>query len=123
MRSVLVVEDEFLIRFMLSDYLTECGYRVMEASSADDAIQLLETSHDDIDVVFSDVNMPGSTDGFGLARWVRTYRPETPVLLASGVARKSHAAEEGFPPDDLVEKPYDLERIAERIESLAQTAH
>jgi CheY-like chemotaxis protein len=121
--SVLVVEDETLIRFLLSDYLTECGFQVMEAATADDAIEMLEGTHAAVDVVFSDVNMPGKTDGFGLARWIRINRPDTPVLLASGVSRKACAAEQGIPEDSFVEKPYDVRVVAEQIQNLAKAAH
>jgi CheY-like chemotaxis protein len=119
--SVLVVEDEFLIRFMISDYLAECGFHVLEASSADDAIDLLETMP--VDVVFSDVNMPGKIDGFGLAHWIRANRPETLVLLTSGVARKANAMAHGLPPDSLVEKPYDVRHVAEHIQYLVEAMH
>jgi DNA-binding response OmpR family regulator len=117
------VEDEFLIRFMLADFLSEYGFQVSEAASADDAIELLEHCDESFDVVFSDVNMPGNTDGFGLARWIHTNRPGTPVLLTSGVARKVTMVKEGFPADSLIEKPYDLRQLAEQIHSLAESAH
>jgi CheY-like chemotaxis protein len=121
--SVLIVEDETLIRFLLSDYLTECGFQVMEAATADDAIEMLEGTRAPVDVVFSDVNMPGKIDGFGLARWLRVHRPDTPVLLASGVSRKACALEQGIPEDSFVEKPYDVRVVAEQIQTLARLAH
>jgi CheY-like chemotaxis protein len=120
---VLVVEDEFLIRMMISDYLAECGFKVMDVSNADDAIELLEGTASPFDVVFSDVNMPGKTDGFGLARWIWANRPETAVLLASGVVTKSGAAAESVSSDCFVEKPYDVRRVAEQIQHLAHAAH
>jgi CheY-like chemotaxis protein len=120
---VLVVEDEMLIRFMICDCLAEYGLRVIEASSADDAIELLESTDAVVDVVFSDVNMPGKADGFGLARWLQANRPDTHVMLASGVARKASAVEHGFPADSFVEKPYDVQRVAEQIQILAEARH
>jgi DNA-binding response OmpR family regulator len=118
---VLVVEDEFLIRFMIADYLTECGFLVLEASTADDALVLLETTP--VDVVFSDVNMPGRMDGFDLACWIRANRPETSVLLASGVARKANAVAHGLPAESLMEKPYDVRHVAEHIQCLVEAMH
>src|SRR5215469_3087623 len=111
--SVLVVEDETLLRMMLSDYLNEAGFNVLEAFNADDAIRVIETN--DVDVVFSDVHMPGQMDGFGLARWVHCHRPGTPVLLTSGVANKYEAAKEGVDADSFLSKPYDLSILAEEI--------
>lgn len=67
---VLLVEDEVLIRMVVADYLRECGYRVLEAGNADDAFKIL-TTNEPIDVVCTDVQMPGTLDGFGLSRWIR----------------------------------------------------
>ncbi len=66
--TLLLVEDEVLIRLTVADYLRDCGYHVIEASNAQEALSVL-TSDIDIDIVFSDVQMPGTIDGFGLARW------------------------------------------------------
>jgi CheY-like chemotaxis protein len=73
--TILVVEDEFLIRAMLSDYLQECGFKVLEASSGDEAVAIIENVDVVIDLVLTDIRMPGAMDGFGLAQWVRTNRP------------------------------------------------
>ena len=59
---VLVVEDEFLIRMDVVDNLTDAGFEVLDAKNADEAIRLLE-SRNDIELVFTDVHMPGSIDG------------------------------------------------------------
>ena len=112
-RTVLVVEDETLLRLMLSDYLLEAGFNVLEAFSADDAIRKIETN--DVDIIFSDVHMPGRMDGFGLAHWVRSHRPELPVLLTSGVANSRDAANQGLAPDSFLAKPYDLGNLADEI--------
>ena len=84
---ILVVEDEVLIRFVVADYLRECGFQILEAGNADEAVELLRTADLGIDLVFSDVHMPGTRDGFDLARWVQEHRPEIPVILTSGLAR------------------------------------
>jgi CheY-like chemotaxis protein len=111
-RTVLVVEDEVLIRLTVSDYLRACGYQVIEASNADEAMRLLEADIR-IDVVFSDVNMPGSLDGFGLAQWIRRERADVKVILASGAARSAKAAGDLREKGAFLRKPYahaDLER-------------
>jgi len=81
--TVLVVEDEQMVRMPIAEYLRDCGFRVIEAGDALEAIALLQSA-DHVDVVFSDVQMPGNMDGFALARWFRQYHPEVPVLLTSG---------------------------------------
>ncbi|MGZ5904834.1 MAG: response regulator, partial [Reyranella sp.] len=68
--TVLVVEDEILVRTVIAAYLRDCGFDVVEAGSADEAVRVLEAGVR-IDIVFSDINMPGSLDGFGLAQWLR----------------------------------------------------
>jgi len=66
--TVLVVDDEVLIRMVISEYLRDCGYKVIEAANADEAILLLQQEELTIDVVFTDIEMPGSMDGWGLSR-------------------------------------------------------
>jgi len=64
--SVLLVEDEPLLRAVTSDHLRDEGFRVIEAAAAAEAIALLE-QHPDIDVLFTDVNLPGVLDGLELS--------------------------------------------------------
>src|SRR5437588_12045320 len=85
--TVLVVEDEVLIRMVIAQYLRDCGYRVIEAASADEAVVVLRQAELRIDVVLSDVEMPGSMDGFALARWVRQNREGIAVILVGSPAR------------------------------------
>ena len=89
---ILVVEDEVLICMVISEYLRECGFKVIEAANADEAIIILEQANLKIDIVFSDIEMPGSMDGFGLSRWLRHNKPELKVILAGTVARAANAA-------------------------------
>jgi CheY-like chemotaxis protein len=80
---VLVVEDEPIIRMNTVGIIEDAGYDVVEASNADDAIQLLETKPE-IRVVFSDIEMPGSMDGLILMHAVRERWPPANLVLASG---------------------------------------
>lgn len=81
-RTVLVVDGENPVRMSVADYLRDCGFQMLEASSAGDAIAVLSSAH--LDVVFSDVRMPGKMNGFGRARWVRANRSRR---LGRGQAR------------------------------------
>lgn len=112
---VLLVEDEVLIRMATSDYLQECGFKVLEASTAAEAITMIQAGEGPIDLVFSDVQMPGEMDGFGLARWVREHRPGMAVLLTSGDAKMADAATGLCEKLDILPKPYDFEFAVARI--------
>jgi CheY-like chemotaxis protein len=91
--TVLVVEDEVFIRMVISDYLRGCGYKVIEAVSADEALAVLQNKETHVDVVFSDVEMPGSLDGFGLSNWIHKNRSDLIVILAGTVAGAAKSAE------------------------------
>jgi CheY-like chemotaxis protein len=83
---VLIVEDEPLVRMLGADLLTEAGFQVVEAGDSDEAVQAL-AAHPEIQVVFTDVNMPGPLDGLKLASLVSERRPDLKVLVGSGVVR------------------------------------
>jgi CheY-like chemotaxis protein len=116
--TILVVEDEVLVRLMLSDYLQECGFKVLEAATADEALVILEKGTVQIDTVLTDVRMPGTLDGFGLARWIRQHRPGLPVILTSGDAKKTDAAEELCETLPFFRKPYQLKSVVAEIRRL-----
>jgi CheY-like chemotaxis protein len=81
--TVLVVEDEALIRMGIVDALEAAGVTVIEASNADEAIQALETRKD-IELVFTDIDMPGSMDGLRLAACIRDRWPPVRLIVTSG---------------------------------------
>ena len=116
--TILIVEDEALIRIVLSDYLQECGFKVLEAAHADEAVKILEHAYVTIDLVFSDVAMPGMMDGFALARWVRANRRGLPIILTSGDANKAASARELCEGEPFFNKPYDLAGVVSQIRTL-----
>jgi len=115
--SILVAEDDALVRRVVVDYLRDCGFPVIEAGTADEAIGLLETS-ERVDIVFSDVQMPGSLDGFALAQWVRREQPHMRVILTSGAPRTVGVAGAVCDAGPLMRKPYELGELARRIREL-----
>lgn len=117
---VLLVEDDDEVAALVSEMLHEIGYEVTRAASAESALGALANSRG-IDIVFSDVMMPGSMDGIGLAREIRIRRPGLPVLLTSGYAEaaKRAAAAEGV---HLLPKPYALEELAKALTATATLA-
>ena len=110
--TILVVEDDVLVRLMAVAYLEESGFKVVESGTAADAIYML-TTDGPIDVVFSDVQMPGDMDGLGLARWISREKPEVKVLLASGRMRDQ-------PGQPVMAKPYDIETVAQRLKYMVE---
>jgi CheY-like chemotaxis protein len=85
--TVLLVEDEPLIRILAADALDDAGFVVLEAWNADEALALLHERAHDVQVLFTDVQMPGSMDGLALAETVHQHWPHILLLLASGYAR------------------------------------
>jgi CheY-like chemotaxis protein len=83
---VLIVEDEALIRMDVADYISRPDITTLEAANADEALQIL-FERSDVDVIFTDVNMPGSMDGLQLAERVRELQSEIGIIIASGMVR------------------------------------
>jgi CheY-like chemotaxis protein len=114
--TILIAEDICVIRNATASYLRACGLQVIEATSADEAILYLQTAQT-VDLVFSDVQMPGEQDGLGLARWVRANRPGLPMLLTSGDFTKADAAKELCGNGSFFAKPYNVEYLVAQIRS------
>jgi DNA-binding response OmpR family regulator len=114
-RAVLVVEDDVLERGPLAEYLRDAGFRVVEAANAREAVEVL-SAETGIDIVFSDVRMPGPMDGIGLAGWVSENRGELPVLLTSG--DRSLYLHTGLRADRYIAKPYIYREVERRLRRL-----
>ncbi len=113
---VLVVEDEILIRMNSVDIIRDLGFDVIEAVDADEAVSLLEAVPG-IEVVFTDIQMPGSMDGLLLASVVRNRWPPVALLIASGRERPSAA---DMPPGArFIPKPYSRYELGEQLHALA----
>ena len=115
-RVVLVVEDEIMIRSPVAGFLRMAGFKVVEAANAHEAVAVFVTGTV-IDLVFSDIDVPGSMDGVGLARWISDHHPGIPVILTSGV---SHAGRAARIAALFLPKPYRLAEVALRIRSLLE---
>jgi CheY-like chemotaxis protein len=111
---VLVVEDEPLLLMHAVSLLEEAGFDTLEASSADEAIALLETRND-IRIVFTDINLPGSMDGLRLAHAIRHRWPPVELLLTSGHTR---VGDEDMPDRGVfLGKPYDGGELVRTLRS------
>jgi DNA-binding NtrC family response regulator len=118
-QTILLVEDEILLRVCVADYLQEFGFRVLGASTADEAIKVIQQGAVPVDLVFSDIRMPGEIDGLGLAEWIRQNRPDLPIILTTGggLPAGAKALCEDTP---LIPKPYDLQRLAGRLRTVLE---
>lgn len=115
MRTVLVVEDEILIRIYVADFLRDSGFEVIEADDAVSAIATLQSARR-VDLVFTDITLPGDLDGFGLAQWVRQRKPDIPVILTSGKLTREAALETAAEP--FFAKPCDYAEVAAHMRGL-----
>lgn len=119
--TVLVAEDEVLLRMMISDHLRDSGFNVLEAANGVEARKIIDAV-DHLDVVLSDVHMSTPAEGLELARWLGENHPSLPVILtsgspsiAAGAAWKAHANITDFVP-----KPYVIETMARLVRSRAE---
>ena len=113
--KVLVVEDEALIRFNISDHLAQIGHEVLEAANAAEAFELLE-SEQGVGVIITDIEMPGPVDGLMLAKFATERWPHLRVIVISG----HQEAEATDLPDGtaFLSKPCDLEDISRMMTEL-----
>ena len=100
------------------EYLRECGCRVIEAATTDEAIAILQKTNIPVDVVLSEINMPGAMNGFGFAQWARSVRPELKILLAGTPGRTVRNAAELCEAGPMLMKPYDHKLVLDRIKRL-----
>lgn len=118
--SILLVEDDPEVAMLVEDMLHSIGYEVIRATSAKAALGALANGRR-IDLVFSDVMMPGGTNGIELAREVRRRRADLPVLLTSGFAESAlrEAADLGIP---VLRKPYGIEELRVAVREQLRSA-
>ena len=114
---ILVVEDEMLVRMVAADVLEDAGFTVLESAIAEETLMLLET-RPDVQVLFTDVNMPGALDGFGLAQTVHNRSPGVGILIGSGRIRPGPGE---LPPGArFIAKPYAPSALTDAVRAVAQ---
>ena len=111
---VLVIEDEFFVRYDITTCLRDAGYVVIETASGEEAIALCKSGIA-IDIVFTDINLTGTANGWDVGECFRTERPDVPVLYTSG---KPVDARRCVPRSEFVAKPYksaDILKACQRL--------
>jgi two-component system, response regulator PdtaR len=116
---VLVVEDEFLISEWVSQSLSEQGFDVQTVSNAADALQRLGSLP--VDVLFTDINLPGDMDGAALARRAREMLPHLPVVYASARATLLNQ-DARVPGSIIVPKPYEPALVGRLLAAATRAA-
>jgi DNA-binding response OmpR family regulator len=113
--TVLIVEDDLLVRIANGEFLRDCGFNVIEVGNAAEAFTVLDSPSRHVDVLFTDVRLPGPMDGFGLAQWLRINRPEVKIILTSGIAHMDEDAARLCAESQFMLKPYYPDEIERRI--------
>jgi CheY-like chemotaxis protein len=113
--TVLLVEDNPDVASVSASLLEQLGYTVRRVSDAETA--LCEIERDGIDLVFTDIVMPGVMDGLKLAHRLKEIRPHLPILLATGYSEAAANVRGDFP---ILRKPYEIHQLSQAIAKLAR---
>ena len=111
--TVLLVEDNPDVATASTNLLEQLGYTVRRVANAEAALREIEL--DGIDLVFSDIVMPGEMDGLSFARHLKTIRPKLPILLATGYSDAAIDVRDEFP---ILRKPYEIHQLSQAIAKL-----
>ena len=115
--TILVVEDDAIVRMLIVDVLEELEFRVLEAADAEEALAIAQDSANAIDLMMTDVGLP-DMDGKQLATKVRELRPTLPILFASGYAENIDV-----PPDmQVIGKPFSIDQLRDKVKSMLPCA-
>jgi DNA-binding NtrC family response regulator len=113
--TVLIVDDDAIVRSAIAEYLRDCGFRVIEAAHAGEAQSVLLDDTVRVDIVLSAAAMRQGIDGFALFQWAREHRPDVEVVLAGTPGRAANAAAELCDSGPMLARPYDPQVVLDRI--------
>jgi DNA-binding response OmpR family regulator len=114
---ILLVEDEEGIRELLFELLVDAGFEIVQADTGDMAFRLLE--HDNLQLLLTDINMPGRLDGVELAKLARLSHPDIPIVFMTGRPDGAARAQHIQQPRAVLEKPFDLTHVLKTVRRLA----
>jgi DNA-binding response OmpR family regulator len=115
---IMVLESDVIVRSEIAHFLRECGYKVIEGITANDLWMIVDAKVK-LDVVFSEVNLPGETDGFTVARRIRQTYPDIDIILTSTVESAAEKIKD-LCDEGPLKKPYRAEDVAARIHLLLE---
>lgn len=116
--TLLVVDTDVVVRHVIADYLRGCGYVVLEAASGAEAAALLDAGGTRIDLVLADAAATGEREGFALSQWMRAAHPDVDIVLAGSPEKAAAEAAELCDDGPAVAKPYQPQKVADRIKWL-----
>lgn len=111
--TILVVEDDAIVRMLIVDVLEELEFTVVEAADAEEALKKVEDTLQVIDLMMTDVGLP-DMDGKQLATKVRELRPTLPILFASGYAENIDVP----PGMQVIAKPFSIDQLRDKVKSM-----
>ena len=111
--TILVVEDDAIVRMLIVDVLEELEFKVLQANGSEQALETLKDLNQHIDLMMTDVGLP-NMDGRELANEARALRPTLPVLFASGYA-ESIDAPAGM---HVIGKPFSIDQLRDKVNSI-----
>jgi DNA-binding response OmpR family regulator len=115
--DILIVEGDVLARHPLAEYLRQCGFRVFEAATADEARTVISEPRFEVSLVLADLATLGAS-GFSLAAWVREHHPEVQMLMAGTMAKTVEKAGDLCADGPSLSKPYDHQFVLDHIRRL-----
>ena len=115
---ILLVEDEWLIRAILAEELVNSGFTVCEAGDGDQASVLIAKDATVFSLLVTDIHMPGSLDGIGVARLLRVRRPDIPVIYTTGRPDVLNSLGPLGDKEALLPKPYELSSLLALVRRL-----
>ncbi len=122
--SIMIADGEAVIRDVLSDYLRQCGYRVITATTTDEVIERLFDHAVPISVILSDSDLAGTMNAFSLRFWVREKHPDIIFILAGNVDAAARAAGQLCDEGPHLKRPYDpqlvMTHIKQRLDAVSQ---
>ena len=112
MTAILIVEDDILANEHLEFILQQAGYEVLSATSADEAAELLE-DREDVRLIVTDINLPGTVNGLKLAATAKAQQPDMNVIIVTGYSAPKN---DEIPPGSLfIPKPYNARKMIEAV--------
>lgn len=115
--TILVVEDDAIVRMLIVDVLEELEFNVLEAGHAEEALEVVQNTPQHIDLMMTDMGLPGMS-GKDLATKVRELRPTLPILFASGYAENIDVPA-GM---QVIAKPFSIDQLRDKVKSMLPTA-
>lgn len=120
--SVLVIDGDVLVRHAIADYLRNCGYIVIEASTTDEAVIVLERDSLIVHAVLCDAQAPGTLNAFQFRTWAKQRRASLDIALAGTIQTAAHKAAELCEEGPELARPYDPQSVVDYVRRIVGTA-